>query len=126
MKRAITLMERNLEQPLSIPEISRTIGLSQRQLNRLFTRYVNNSPTLYYRDIRLDRARGLVTQTEMPLAEVAIAAGFASQVHFSRAYRQRFGLSPRSDRVEGRVPVEFRAWPMHRKNKPSAPEGEKS
>jgi AraC family carnitine catabolism transcriptional activator len=51
----------------------------------------------------------------MSLLEGSVASGFASQVHFSRAYRERFGLSPRNDRVEGRVPFEFRAWPMHRK-----------
>ncbi|MBY6115313.1 GlxA family transcriptional regulator [Mameliella alba] len=117
VKRAIRLMEENLEAPLSIPEICESIRLSQRQLNRLFARYVKKTPTLYYRDIRLDRARGLVTQTEMPLVEVAVASGFSSQVHFSRAYRERFGLSPRSDRIEGRVPFEFRAWPMHRTKK---------
>lgn len=115
VKRAIAVMEQNLEAPLSIPEICAAVGISQRQLNRQFTTYVKKTPMLYYRDIRLDRARGLVTQTEIPLAEVAVASGFSSQVHFSRAYRQRFGLAPRSDRVEGRVPFEFRAWPMHRK-----------
>ena len=51
----------------------------------------------------------------MALSQVALASGFASQVHFSRAYRARFGLPPRQDRIEGRVPFEFRAWPMHRK-----------
>ncbi|WP_136439331.1 GlxA family transcriptional regulator [Pacificoceanicola onchidii] len=115
VKRAIALMEQNLETPLSIPEICDAINLSQRQLNRLFARHVKKTPILYYRDIRLDRARGLVTQTDMSLLEVSVASGFASQVHFSRAYRERFGLSPRNDRVEGRVPFEFRAWPMHRK-----------
>lgn len=115
VRRAVAVMEQNLENALSIPEICSRIGLSHRQLDRLFTRYVGKSPALYYRDIRLDRARGLVTQTDMLLSEIAIASGFSSQVHFSRAYRDRFGLSPRTDRVEGRIPFEFRAWPMHRK-----------
>ncbi len=115
VKRAIAIMEQNLEVPLTIPEICDAVEISQRHLNRQFTAYVKKTPTLYYRDIRLDRARGLVTQTRIPLAEVAVASGFSSQVHFSRAYRERFGLAPRSDRIEGRVPFEFRAWPMHRK-----------
>lgn len=115
VRRAILMMEKNLETPLSIAQICARTGISHRQLDRLFRDYVRKTPSLYYRDIRLDRARGLVTQTEMPLAQVALASGFASQVHFSRAYRQRFGLPPRQDRIEGRVPFEFRAWPMHRK-----------
>jgi transcriptional regulator GlxA family with amidase domain len=115
LKRAIKLMEEHLEEALSIPQICKRLRLSQRQLDRLFALYVRKSPVLYYRDIRLDRARGLVTQTDMRLSEVAIASGFPNQSHFSRAYREKFGLSPRTDRVEGRVPFEFRAWPMHEK-----------
>jgi AraC family carnitine catabolism transcriptional activator len=118
LKRAIKLMEENLEEALSIPQICKRVRLSQRQLDRLFAQFVRKSPVLYYRDIRLDRARSLVTQTDMRLSEVAVASGFASQAHFSRAYRERFGLAPRTDRVEGRVPFEFRAWPMHRKSEP--------
>lgn len=113
VRRAIDLMEQNLEDPLSIPDICVHLGVSQRQLSRLFKHYVRRSPVEYYRDIRLDRARGLVTQTEMKLSEIAAASGFNSQVHFSRSYKKRFGLSPGSDRIEGRVPFEFRAWPMH-------------
>lgn len=115
LRRAIEIMERNLEEPLAIPAIAAAVEVSQRQLERLFKRYVRKSPQLYYRDIRLDRARGFVTQTSLPLREVALACGFTSQVHFSRAYRDRFGMPPSADRIEGRVPFEFRAWPMHRK-----------
>jgi AraC family carnitine catabolism transcriptional activator len=117
LKQAIKLMEENLEEALSIPQICKRVRLSQRQLDRLFAQFVRKSPVLYYRDIRLDRARSLVTQTDMRLSEIAVASGFSSQAHFSRAYRERFGLAPRTDRVEGRVPFEFRAWPMHRKKR---------
>jgi AraC family carnitine catabolism transcriptional activator len=116
VKLAIKLMEENLEDALSIPQICKHIRVSQRTLTRLFAQFVRKSPVLYYRDIRLDRARSLVTQTDMHLSEIAVASGFASQTHFSRAYRERFGLAPRTDRIEGRVPFEFRAWPMHRKS----------
>lgn len=117
VRRAIRTMEAHLETPLTIAALCERIGLSQRQLDRLFARHVGKTPALYYRDIRLDRARGLVTQTELTMAEVAYASGFSSQVHFSRAYRDRFGLPPSKDRIEGRIPFEYRAWPMHRKGK---------
>lgn len=120
LRRAISLMERHLEEPLAIPDLAADVGLSQRQLERLFRTYTQASAVRYYRDIRLDRARGLITQTELPVLEVALACGFGSPEHFSRAYRSRFGLSPRDDRIQGRVPFEFRAWPMHhRANKGS-------
>ena len=113
VRKAIDLMETHLEEPMTIPQICAELSVSQRQLSRLFVEYVRKSPVEYYRDIRLDRARGLVTQTEMKLSEVSAACGFNSQVHFSRSYRQRFGLPPSRDRIEGRVPFEFRAWPMY-------------
>ncbi|MEM1427878.1 MAG: GlxA family transcriptional regulator [Pseudomonadota bacterium] len=115
VRRAIRAMEENLETPLSIARLCQDIEVSQRHLDRLFARYVNKTPVLYYRDIRLDRARGLVTQTGLSMTEVAYASGFTSQAQFSRAYKKRFGLPPSRDRIEGRVPFEFRAWPMHRK-----------
>ncbi|MGR3712307.1 MAG: GlxA family transcriptional regulator [Shimia sp.] len=113
VRRAIDLLETHLENPLPIPKIAEQLNVSQRHLGRLFKAYVGKTPVLYYRDIRLDRARGLVTQTELKLSEVAVASGFSGQVHFSRAYQERFGLSPKKDRIEGRVPFEFRAWPMY-------------
>ena len=113
LRAAIRLMGDHLEEPLAVPEIARRVGLSQRQLERLFAENAGASPTRYYRDVRLDRARGLITQTDMPVLEVALACGFLSPEHFSRVYRQRFGIAPREDRVEGRIPFEFRAWPMH-------------
>ncbi|SLN48517.1 HTH-type transcriptional regulator CdhR [Falsiruegeria litorea R37] len=112
VREAIDMMEAHLETTLSIPEISARLDVSQRHLNRLFRQYVRKSPVEYYRDIRLDRARGLVTQTELKFSEIAQASGFGGQVHFSRAYRKRFGLAPSADRIEGRTPFEFRAWPM--------------
>ncbi|GAB5449315.1 GlxA family transcriptional regulator [Gymnodinialimonas sp.] len=120
VRAAIDLMETHLETPLSIPMIAHRLSVSQRQLTRLFRQYVHKSPVEYYRDIRLDRARGLVTQTELKFSEIAEASGFNGQVHFSRAYRSRFGLTPTADRVEGRVPFEFRAWPMFKPDLSSA------
>lgn len=113
IRKAINLMEQHLESPWSIPIICSELEISQRHLNRLFKTYVNKSPVVYYRDIRLDRARCLVTQTELKLTEIAIASGFTSQTHFTRAYSQRFGMAPSKDRIQGRIPFEFRAWPMH-------------
>ena len=114
VRAAIRVMEANLETPLPIAEVCQHVGLSQRQLDRMFASFVRKTPALYYRDIRLDRARGLVTQTDLTMAEIAFASGFSSQVHFSRAYKDRFGFPPSKDRVQGRLPFEFRAWPMHR------------
>jgi transcriptional regulator GlxA family with amidase domain len=113
LRQAIRLMEQHLEQPLPIPEIAARASLSQRRLERLFREHTRVSAVQYYVNARLDRARGLVTQTSLAITEIALASGFPSLEHFSRAYRKRHGLSPRQDRVKGRVPFEYRAWPMH-------------
>lgn len=114
---AIKLMETHLEEVISIPEISERVGISQRQLDRLFRDVTHKTPALYYRDIRLDRARGLVTQTSMALTKVGVASGFPNQSHFCKVYRERFGLTPSQDRQDGRVPFNYRAWPMHQPGK---------
>ncbi len=113
LRNAIVVMERNLETPLKISEIADQLDLSQRQMERLFRTHTGVSPVRYYLDVRLDRARGLVTQTELPIGEVAVACGFGSAVQFTRTYKQRFGVPPSQDRIDGRVPFQFRSFPSH-------------
>ena len=114
LRNAIVRMERHLENPLPLGEIAKGVGLSQRHLERLFKAHTGVTAVQYYLHSRLDRARGLVTQTEMPLMSVAVACGFSSQEYFARAYRRHFGLQPSRDRREGRVPFQFRSFPAHR------------
>lgn len=114
VRRAIAVMEKHTDVALTIPEICKRLNVSHRHLDRLFKQFIGRTPALHYRDIRLDRARGLVTQTDLPLSEIAVASGFSSQVHFSTSYRKRFGLPPSADRVEGRIPFEFRGKPLYR------------
>lgn len=111
--RAIDLMEQNLETPLPIPVIAERLGISQRAIARMFREHTRSSPVRYYANARLDRARALLTQTPLTITEIALASGFRSPEHFSRAYRRRFSTAPRQDRINARVPFEYRAWPMH-------------
>ena len=94
----IGLMEKNLEQPLLPAELAARIGVSKRQLERLFRRYLVSTPARYYMDLRLQHGRQLLDQTAMPVTEVALACGFASPGHFSYRYRALYGLSPRQSR----------------------------
>jgi transcriptional regulator GlxA family with amidase domain len=94
----IALMEKNLEQPLLPAELAARIGVSKRQLERLFRRYLASTPARYYMDLRLQLGRRLLEQTAMPVTEVALACGFASPGHFSYRYRALYGLSPRQTR----------------------------
>lgn len=91
---ALIIMERNVENTLSIPELAAAIGVSRRQLERLFLEKTKSSPALAYRRVRLERARHLLLQTKAPLIEIALEVGFENASHFARIFRQTFGQSP--------------------------------
>ncbi|HAE03252.1 MAG: AraC family transcriptional regulator [Rhodospirillaceae bacterium] len=96
---AIQFMEENLETPLEREEIAEVVGLSTRQLERLFRKYLNSTPRKYYFGLRMQRARILLRQTSMSVLDVALASGFVSASHFAKCYREFFGHSPRRDRA---------------------------
>jgi transcriptional regulator GlxA family with amidase domain len=96
--RALAYMEANLEEPASKERLAAVAGVSIRQLERLFAQHLSTTPTARYLDIRLDRARNLLRQTTLSVTETAVACGFVSPSHFSRAYRAKFGVSPKRAR----------------------------
>ncbi len=96
---AIEMMESNIEEPLNQEMLARYIGLSRRQLERLFRKHLGRTPAQYYLELRLERARHLLYQTSMPIMNVAFACGFVSASHFSTCYRQKYGRTPRAERV---------------------------
>ena len=94
----VRTMEDNLEEPLPQTTIARETGLSTRQLERLFRKYMNTTPTRYYLNLRLARARLLLRQTSMSILSVALACGFVSASHFSKCYRECYDRTPRAER----------------------------
>ncbi len=98
--KAVEIMERNLERPLSTAAVARRTGLSARQLERLFKKHVGRSPARFYLDLRLERARRLLRGSTLSITEVAFACGFETVSHFARCYRARFGLRPSEERRE--------------------------
>jgi transcriptional regulator GlxA family with amidase domain len=101
----IELMEAHLSEPLSLLEIARHVGLSRRQIERLFRTEMGRSPARYYLEIRLDRARHLLIQSSMPVVEVAVACGFVSASHFSKCYRELYARSPQQERIDRKLPI---------------------
>lgn len=94
----IEIMESHIEDPVSPADLARDVGMSTRQLERLFRRYLNRSPKRYYMELRLSRARNLLMQTGMSVINVALASGFASPSHFSKCYRAQYGTTPYRER----------------------------
>jgi transcriptional regulator GlxA family with amidase domain len=91
-------MENNLEEPLSPSILAKQAGLSTRQLERLFRRYLDRSPKRYYLELRLKKARSLLLQTDMSVINVALACGFSSPSHFSKCYRAFYNRTPYRER----------------------------
>ena len=94
LAQVVARMEANIEDPVSPARLASEAGMSPRQLERLFARYLGRSPKRYYMEIRLERARNLLMQTEMSVIEIALASGFASVAHFSKCYRASYGSTP--------------------------------
>lgn len=95
---AVALMEANLAEPLPTEEIARLVGVSRRQLERLFKQHLDALPSRWYIALRLARAQRLLRQTPQSVLQIALGCGFASGPHFSNAYRAHFGRTPREER----------------------------
>ena len=98
LRSAVRIMEGNIEDPLSLIHVAARLGITIRQLQRLFGEYLDTSPGRFYLELRLAHARQLLLQTAMPVIDVAVASGFTSHAHFSKCYRQNFGKSPTEER----------------------------
>jgi AraC family transcriptional regulator, glycine betaine-responsive activator len=98
LSQVIQMMESNIEDPISPADLAEEVGMSTRQLERLFRRYLNRSPKRYYMELRLGKARNLLMQTDMSVINVALACGFASPSHFSKCYRSHYNTTPYRER----------------------------
>lgn len=98
LSQVIQMMESNIEEPISPSILARDVHMSTRQLERLFRRYLNRSPKRYYMELRLQKARNLLMQTDMSVINVALACGFASPSHFSKCYRSHYNTTPYRER----------------------------
>lgn len=90
----VTLMNRHIDEPLSMDELAAAAGYSRRHLERLFRDAVGKTPGEFYRGLRLDRGRNLLSTTDLTLIEVSNACGYSTVSHFSKSFRARFGTAP--------------------------------
>lgn len=102
LTQAVMLMEANIEEPLTTDEIAQHVCVSRRQLERIFKQYLARVPSQYYLELRLNRARKMLTQTSKSIIQIGLSCGFSSGPHFSSAYRNFFGVTPRDDRNQRR------------------------
>ncbi|MCL6414496.1 GlxA family transcriptional regulator [Aestuariirhabdus sp. Z084] len=96
---AVSLMEANIDEPLTTDDLAFHVGVSRRHLERLFKKHLQSVPSKYYLQMRLEKARQQLQQSDVPVAEVARSCGFATASHFSTTYRNHYGLTPRQERT---------------------------
>ncbi|MEM9581306.1 MAG: GlxA family transcriptional regulator [Pseudomonadota bacterium] len=102
VRKAMTLIEDNMEDPLPVPDIAAELEISQRQLERLFKKHVGCTVVQFGALLRLQNARLLLISTDMSVREIATASGFNTLSHFAYSFGKVFG----------RRPSEYRdAWP---------------
>lgn len=97
---ALALMEANLAEPLPTEEVAQLVGVSRRQLERLFKQHLDALPSRYYLALRLNRARRLLQQSSQSILQIGLSCGFSSGPHFSNAYKTHFGHTPRDERSQ--------------------------
>jgi AraC-like DNA-binding protein len=92
----------HLEQDLSVEELASHVGMSTSYYARSFRKSVGLAPHAYVMRRRLLRAQELLASTEVPLADIALATGFADQSHFCRRFHEMTGVPPRAFRLQHR------------------------
>ncbi len=95
---AIEAMENHIADTLDLQQLARLSGVSPRQLNRLFQQKMGRSTISFYRHIRLQKARNLLTSSPLSITEIALATGYTSSAHFSSSFNQAFDMTPSSMR----------------------------
>lgn len=99
VRAAAALIEDTVGAPLSVPDIARHVGLSQRQLERQFAQDLGCTIVQFGLRTRLDHAQRLIQTTSLSIREISIASGFSALPHFSTAFSKRYGVSPASYRT---------------------------
>lgn len=104
VRRALLLMEQNVTRPIPIASIAQEVGVSVRQLERLCREHVGMDPGSIYRRLRMRYANWLIENTDRSVTDIAIEAGFADCAHFSRQFKDMYGLSPSTRRSQPQRP----------------------
>ena len=95
IQKVYTYILNNLDEPLpSIKELSKTFGTNPYKLKRTFKRFFNTGIHQFYNEERLKKAHFLITETNLPLKEIAYSCGFNSYLHFYKSFKQKYHYAP--------------------------------
>ena len=91
---AVETMEAHIADPIPLSHLAQRAGIGKRQLSHLFRRELGQSAIAFYRNLRLEVARSLIQGSSLSMTEIALATGFADSAHFSRSWKNRWGVPP--------------------------------
>jgi transcriptional regulator GlxA family with amidase domain len=103
LKAVLGHIDESLGESLKVRDLAQRVGLSQFHFARMFRRSVGRPPHEYLTDLRMERAKQLLRETDLPLAQVATRVGYQTQAHFTGVFHREVGVTPRSYRL---VPTE--------------------
>jgi AraC family transcriptional regulator len=95
LRRAIEFMHDNYARELATEEIASAAYLSEYHFARLFKQITGVTPHVYLANVRLEHARRLLSETSLPISEIAIRVGYQSQSHFTKIFKSVTGVTPR-------------------------------
>jgi transcriptional regulator GlxA family with amidase domain len=98
IRKALALFAENLEDPINIADVADAVGLSVRQLERLFYKNTGNTPFHYYKALRMQKARQLLHYSKDTMSQIAVAVGYSTASSMSKNYMSVYGISPYEDR----------------------------
>lgn len=106
IQEAVVFMEHNYQRELTVEEVADACKLNRSYFSKLFKESMGCPPQEFLIRLRLSKAADQMKNTKAPIGEIAAACGYPNQLHFSRAFKKRYGASPREWRVQnkGRSP----------------------
>ncbi|HWT58934.1 MAG TPA: helix-turn-helix domain-containing protein, partial [Rhizobium sp.] len=99
VKAAMITMEQFVDGSISIQKLAGMVGLSRRQLERIFIDKTGMSPAKAYNRVRMERAKSILVQSKAPLIEIALDVGFENASQFTRTFKRTFGQTPSQHRA---------------------------
>lgn len=93
-RRAKEIMASHMGRGLSIAHIARECSLSRSHFSRAFKKNTGVSPRDWFLHIRLEKARRLLTESDLSISRISLDCGFADQSHFTRVFTRNMGVTP--------------------------------
>lgn len=103
IKEALTYIEENFQNDISIEEIAAKCGLNRSYFGKIFKDALNKTPQEFLMSYRMTKAAELLKLTDLSVADIGNAVGYPNQLHFSRAFKTIYGVSPRNWKNENKI-----------------------